>query len=466
MFTFSRAVSKHIGIVASVASFCLFFAYAKEYAFNLSTTECAGIMFGALALGFLLDGSVKSDPRLLGIGAALLSVALFARAGPFFVLPALFIWALVCIGNKSGLWRVAVVVGAGAAAGLLIQVGVVALSGGSIASSHSNFSYTLYGLAVGGNGWTAVMTDHPNVVELFAQQGDEAAAREIYALAMQAISNDPMQLARALWANFQHFLRQPMFENPGERLNGLPNLLWWLGAIAIIFQRRNPVCSLTGALNVGVALSASVIGYDGGPRVFAAGFAIQVAQAAIGLNLGLRIVLDGVRKFEMMRRGDFPGPGRFEYALAILAVLLVLLPVTPLRRLFAQQAASDPPCHAALRSIVLRPGYDTHYLAIVPGAKSTDVFQMRVAPERLERRFSDTWYKRDFLSLPKPITVFRAWPLNLAKPEKEVTFFAAGDLSQYRYKAIHVCLDDREAISIEGLSYSRAVSVRLVPAVP
>jgi hypothetical protein len=457
IFALVRSSARHFGLAAALASLYLMHVFARENALLLSMTENGGLIFGALGLAFLLDGAARNGGLVLFVGAGLFSIALATRSGPLFALPALVVWAVLRYRvNLRQDWKMIALIAAGTTMGPALHFVVIGITSGNIENAQSNFAYTLYGLAVGNRTWSAVLTDYPHLIAL----NDAAAAREIYALAIRAILDKPALLMGALSDNFDRFLREPLFEIPGGRAWSLPNVFWWIGVVALVARRKNPVYSLLGWLNVGAALSAPIIIHDGGARVFAAGFGAQALQAGVGLSFALEAIMRNARIFDA-GHSVLAGPGRFEAGLACLALFLVVMPLTPVRKILPKPSAPDFSCDPGLRSVVVRPGYETHHLAVAAEANRWDVLRMRVLAARFNHRIPDSeWSKNSFVSLPKPITLFRSWPVNKGRATGEVRFFFPQDASGFSYQMIHACIDETDNIAVAEASFARAVSVR------
>ena len=171
----TRAATRQAGLVVGLSVLAMMFGYAYIHAFPGTMTENAGVMLGALGTAFLLDGSRSLNIRVVFLGTALLSTALFARAGPMLLLPGVVVWVLVLRwrGQVTN-WRVVAVILVGIVVGPALQAAVTLLGEGSLSNAQGNFSYTLYGLATGGRPWSAVLEDHPHVAAL--ARVDEAAA--------------------------------------------------------------------------------------------------------------------------------------------------------------------------------------------------------------------------------------------------------------------------------------------------
>jgi hypothetical protein len=456
----ARGVTQQAGLVAGVLVLGMMFGYAYLHAFPGTMTENAGVMLGALGTAFLLAGSRSFSSRTLFLGTALLSVALFARPGPMLMLPGLVAWALLLHwrGQLSG-WRVIVAILAGIGVGPLLQAAVTLIGEGSLSNAQGNFSYTLYGLATGGRPWSAVFEDHPHVAAL-ARVDETAAAREIYRLALDAIVQHPHKLLRGFARDLLRYLSAPMFDFPGGLFWGLPTLCWWIGGAFLLYRRANPTYALLAWLSVCVIFSAPVIGRDGGPRVYAAGFSVIALQAALGASALFLLLAKALQRPASAVPVE-ARPGAFEYGLVGVLALLLLIPLTPVRWMLAQAEAPAKSCNAGLRSIIVRLGYETHFLSIVPGARPLDALRMRVAPERLERRLiPGSWINEGIAALPKPITIVRAWPMD---EPGEARFFWPGDLSSHNFGTIHACLVDKQSLSVAQLRYARAVSVSVIP---
>src|SRR5262249_5612110 len=129
----------------------------------------------------------------------LLTVALMARAGAFFVLPALVL-ALPRAFRGDRRW---VRFGAGGVAGVAIAAALTEGVGRLLSDPtggptiFSNVSYSLYGLVVGGKGWTQVQRDYPNATE----------GAEIYSLAWQAFRANPMGIVRGSVRMWREYFR-------------------------------------------------------------------------------------------------------------------------------------------------------------------------------------------------------------------------------------------------------------------
>lgn len=186
----ARTVRQTHGTLAAVATVLLLLAFYRRFAPTL-LTEQLGLPLGALALAWLWRASVSGRGRQAYLGLGLLALALNARAGAFFVLPALLVWAatVAAPGVRS---RVRAV-GAGVLAVALAFAASLTLMRliGSQNLPFGNYSLPLYGLAAGGKGWKQAQVDHPEVLAM----ADDERNRRVLALALERIRERPGDLA-------------------------------------------------------------------------------------------------------------------------------------------------------------------------------------------------------------------------------------------------------------------------------
>ncbi len=150
----AMAIRSRYGTLPAALFFGLLVAFIRPLV-SYSLTEIPSLAFSCLSL-ILLFEAVDRKSIIDGVlGSLMLVIAISVRAGPFFMLPML----ALCVGwvfrkeNRFNLW---------AAGGFLLLVAVefaaanlvfprLVTSGGS--STFGNFSWMLYGQAVGGAGW-------------------------------------------------------------------------------------------------------------------------------------------------------------------------------------------------------------------------------------------------------------------------------------------------------------------------
>lgn len=156
-------------------------------------TENLGLLFGCLGLCFLWQVCQNEKSKYtLYLGLFFLSIGLVSRAGPFFVLPALAIWAGVIFAeqpkkfNFSAFGVCILAIFSGFLINKLLMYGLDIKS-----TLFSNFAQTLYGLLAGGD-WKMAREVNPAILNM----GLEEESRETYRMAWELFASDPTSLIR------------------------------------------------------------------------------------------------------------------------------------------------------------------------------------------------------------------------------------------------------------------------------
>ena len=135
-------------------------------------------------------------------GLFLLGLALIARAGAFLVLPVLIIGGTFLLWDKKR-DRFTFLLGSVVSVFLAFLVDYILRKiVAPQALAFGNFSYSLYGLFVGNQGWTQVLTDHPEIASL---SSDAEMSRVVYQLALEAFRSDPSLAVKGIlltWLDF------------------------------------------------------------------------------------------------------------------------------------------------------------------------------------------------------------------------------------------------------------------------
>jgi len=181
-----REIRRNFG--GPAAAFLLIFTYVFYARFAGTTmTEQLGFALGNLAVFFLLISAQNESLRHALFGLGLLSLALIARAGAFFILPILVVWITILFRTKNAAWRAPVLAIAVIASAFILNSILLKTIAEPQGVPFSNYSYTLYGLASGNKGWTQAGQDYPNATE-----------SEVMSLALQKIRSDPALFLRGM----------------------------------------------------------------------------------------------------------------------------------------------------------------------------------------------------------------------------------------------------------------------------
>jgi hypothetical protein len=201
-FLLARAVRETEGTVAGVITALIVFLFYRRFA-GTTLTENAGVALGTLGVAVLWRWAAAASAAPLALGVFLTTLALNARAGAFFVLPSLLLWMA---WRSRRAYKRALIGCASALGCVALAFGVNGLLGRLLAGGHgqafSNFSWTLYGQAVGGKGWGQILVDHPELREI----SDPELSRRIYHFALAAIRERPWLLVRAAGKALRDFV--------------------------------------------------------------------------------------------------------------------------------------------------------------------------------------------------------------------------------------------------------------------
>ncbi len=256
-----REVQSTHGALAATLVMVILFVYYRRFS-GTTLTENLGFPAGALALALLWRGAGQKKRGYVFGGIFLLTLALNARAGAFFVLPVLGIWAAWVFREQKIVSLPVLAMAAGAIiAGFLVNTIMFRALASPEGTPFSNFSYTLYDLASGGKGWQQVKRDHPEIMQL----SEPAYSQKIYALAFAEIKRHPGNFTNGVlktWPAFFSWEKSSVFgfmggEQPTVAV--LARLLLLLlsvaGLVWCIFKWRDPIPALLLAVLVGTFLS-------------------------------------------------------------------------------------------------------------------------------------------------------------------------------------------------------------------
>lgn len=192
LFLATTALFQTHGRTAALWFFAFTFAFVS-CCLHRTLSEPLGISLGLIAFALLWSGVASRSLAQYALGTFALSLALLARAGAMFALPACVLFAALFFSES---WRrrlfgtLATLTAIGTA--WFINHAIAYLYGTTDGALLSNFSYVIYGLSQGGTGWAQGLTDFPQL-----QGADDARIADfLYQKAIEAILTKPHLL---LW---------------------------------------------------------------------------------------------------------------------------------------------------------------------------------------------------------------------------------------------------------------------------
>lgn len=184
------------GFTAMIVVVIIYYCY-KGYGFiGKVMTEHLGLSLGLLALALFLRGMRLSKIWVLALGLFTLTVALNARAGAFFTIPALVIWGAYYNSDRKFSLIQSVAFFLAVAGGFLSNYLVVRGIGNTQGVPFENFGETVYGLVTGYRGWAALYIDHPGV-----------RARDAWVYVFEILREHPENLLIGIFRAYADYLK-------------------------------------------------------------------------------------------------------------------------------------------------------------------------------------------------------------------------------------------------------------------
>ena len=352
VFFASREIQKVYGpwIAATFLAICYWYYCTHA---GITASEQLGLCLGSLGLAFFIHGTQHESIRKISFGLFLLTVALNARAGAFFILPVIILWLGINFNREIG-WRKPIALGlAVVTLGMLANWFMVKMIGSPDVIPFSNYSYSLYGLASGNLGWSQVIRDHPDVKE-----------EEVFELALEKIKDNPSLFAIGVLRSYRDYFTTSygpfsflgIVNDKGNLGNLLLIALTCVGLVIAFVKRRGAQYSLILMAFLGILLSVSLVPPRDANfmRIYAATIPFTAYIASIGLSV-LEQLLKNVGLSVEMSENEQTGSNLLLPVSVILLVTCFMGPLIIKISRHPQQAntsASCPPAEEAIGFIV------------------------------------------------------------------------------------------------------------------
>jgi hypothetical protein len=194
-------VKSIVGPMAGIFFLMLVFFYSRLL-MGKTLSELAGLPLALLSVVLLLRGAQINRLVYLLAGLFLLSLGLNSRAGAFIILPLLALWiGWFERGDRFFNWQSFLFACAAVGLGFALNLAVFKLYTSPESVPFGNFSYTIYGLARGGLGWTQIFTEHPEIWTMPA----DTQANYVYSLAVDIIQRKPWNLVSGITSSVGTF---------------------------------------------------------------------------------------------------------------------------------------------------------------------------------------------------------------------------------------------------------------------
>jgi len=245
-------------------------------------TEQVGLVLGMLSLTLFLRGIREQKYTFFPVALLTLSFALNVRAGAFFVLPFLVLWAAMSAGKsiasaiRLGLLNLAAVAG-----GFVVNFWLFKSVARPDSLPFGNFGMTLYGLVTGYRGWRSFLTDYPGVLESEAMR-----------ISLEILWNAPDVFFRSIiqayvdYLNPLHFFSFLYLPQKHLALIAYPlAALLVVGFVRILRDRHSPLSQMMFSVLAGIFLSVPFVPpIDDGIRAMGATNAFLFLLVALSLS--------------------------------------------------------------------------------------------------------------------------------------------------------------------------------------
>lgn len=294
VFLLVEEVHQELGAISAIVTLYLSQLFYRPFV-GTTLTEQLGYPLGMLALIVLMRAVRSSKAWLFSLGLLLLTYSLLVRAGAFFVLPALIVFAVFFFGkDRQQYLKIMLIM----IAAVIMPVLSNTWLGRSVASPEAvefaNFADTLYGQARGGVRWTQAVVDHPELAGMI----EPARSQYLYRLAFDEIKRNPLGLVQGSLKAWMDFLLPGFFSAFGFLTLGNQTIDFILqAATALLFlagvwllwkNREQPLGKLVLAFWIGIFLSIPFLPpIDAGIRPYAATAALLFLPVCFVFSLAV-----------------------------------------------------------------------------------------------------------------------------------------------------------------------------------
>jgi hypothetical protein len=408
-FCLARAIARDFGFAAGLMTVATIYSLGYSY-LPLTLSESLGLTLGTLAATFLWIGAREERRSVALTGLFVMTVALNARAGAFFVLPALVLWLGFAFKKEGRFSFSSAALGfAAVAAAFLFNLSVLALYSNTY-ETHGNFAYVLYGFSRGYPDWSKIYVDYPES----RQFTDKQMVEFCYEKAWQNIRSNPFMLVKGLihgvriWAmGLGYYLAKTLQVTPWWLLN-IPFALALFAASAKLIwtSRTSRVITLYVFALAGFLISGPIIFADGGRRCLIASGPLFFVIASVALGSFSR------RKWSVPTEPP-PVTRSLTYLPGALAAGLMLAALVGPSIISTWNRAADVPLslEAARQITLIKVGPDTPRMVLLPNGSSRTTFAPYIRVE-------------DFVNFLKPAPFQSVPGINIDHPEARVLVLA------------------------------------------
>jgi hypothetical protein len=353
----AREIQRTHGAEIAVFVLMVLFLFNRAHS-GISMSESLGLALGTLGFGLLWRGASKKSQFYIWAGLLATTLALNARAGAFFMLPILILWAgWLFRENKLISWKALSISASAVVLGFALNLVLTRLIAVPSGVPFANFSYTLYGLASGGKSWAYVFEAHP---ELFGMQ-EPYQSKRIYQMAFELIRANPMQAVQGALFNWKMLFSDSWYNIytyiGGENWTVVVISRWTMyilclvGMFAWTHNRHDPIQNLIMASAIGVFISVPFLPPTDAYRMrpYAASIVVFAALPAMGLAFLIKTI-----KKSPKANDDFFAPPNSILIYSFVLIATTLIGPVLIKALAKPQTIQTTPCSTGLSQILVR----------------------------------------------------------------------------------------------------------------
>ena len=322
----AKEIQRTHGAEVAFVMLAILFLYYRYHS-GLTMSENLGLPLGTLGIALLWRGSADRNKFLVWVGLLVLTLALNARAGTFFMLPVLVLWFGWLFRNSAQRfsWSFFALGSSALILGFLLNMIMFRLLSPPAGVPFGNFSYTLYGLAAGGESWFHVLETHPELQQI----PEPYVFREVYRMAFELILHQPELMIKGIFYNWSMLFSNSWYgaysyvaENNWKLGMIAQAGLFILCALGVVRWIRNPNDTLNGLVCIaaaGVFISVPFLPPTDAYRMrpYAVSIVIFGLLPAMGLLFGLE-------KLKIPHLKTEPSEVSYFSAISVLTTFLIL----------------------------------------------------------------------------------------------------------------------------------------------
>jgi len=354
----AREMQRTHGAEFAVFILMVLFLFNRAHS-GISMSESLGLALGSLGFGLLWRGASTKSLSYIWAGLLTTTLALNARAGAFFMLPILILWAgWLLRENKLIPWKALFISASAVVLGFALNLILTRLVAVPSGVPFANFSYTLYGLASGGKSWAYIFEVHPEILKI--QEPEQS--KRIYQLAFDLIRTNPLQAIQGAIFNWKMLFSNSWYNiytyigGENWKINIITRwgmyILSIVGILAWLRDRKDPIQNLIMASVIGIFISVPFLPPTDAYRMrpYAASIVIFGALPAMGLTYLIGQIKTNIFRIE---NNDSLPPARSILVYSFILIPILLIGPVLVRSTAKTQSVQPVTCTSGLTPIIV-----------------------------------------------------------------------------------------------------------------